>query len=67
MHTDSKKHQTPTDANNVLAAVREMCSKHNPVKLSFLQWQDYCRENYEDGEEQKQCSDCGYWFFDLEM
>ena len=34
MHTDSKKHETPTDANNVLAGVLHECSFcHNTYTL----------------------------------
>jgi hypothetical protein len=64
---DAKQGQATIAANPLLAAVREMCKEHNPERLSFLAHQDYCRENYERGDEQKQCPKCGYWLFDWEM
>lgn len=38
MHTDSKKHETPTDANNVLAdsAIRDALSKILKVAASMI-------------------------------
>ena len=65
MHTDSKKHITPTDANNVLAEVP--CKKHKPKQLSYLAWHDWADKMTRQGKKQTQCTKCGRWYFKSEM
>ena len=65
MQIDSKKHENPTDANNVLAEVP--CKKHKPKQLGYLAWHDWAEKMTRQGKEQTQCSKCGRWYFKSEM
>ncbi len=43
------------------------CSHHTMLKLGYIQWQDYAKDNYDNGIEQSQCPVCKLWLFPEEM
>lgn len=43
--------------------MKEKCSWHISYELGHLQFFSDCEERAAKGQTQKQCPDCGYWFW----
>jgi hypothetical protein len=39
------------------------CSRHNSKEFSYLYWDYWAEQKTKQGEKQKQCKKCGYWYF----
>ena len=60
--------QLPIDDLNFIGSItKEPCSNHNPIKLGYLEWQDWAENKTKQGEKQKQCTKCGRWYFNEEF
>jgi hypothetical protein len=60
MQTDSKKHEAPTDANNVLAAV---LIQENETVVKVNRECDLCGgkvDKYDKFTEEEHCQNCGW-------
>ncbi len=46
-----------------------MCKKHKPMnkKLGYVAWNEWADLKTRRGHIQRQCPDCGYYFFKCEM
>jgi len=45
---------------------RSECNHNNKI-LPFLKWGEWAEKQFRNGVEQKQCKNCGLWFFPEEM
>lgn len=39
------------------------CSMHKPKQLGYLQWHNWAEHKTKQGTKQKQCQECGRWYF----
>ena len=48
---------------------RPICDHHKPKskELSYVAWHDWADNKMRHGASQRQCKDCGRWFFKEEM
>ena len=55
---------TPTKIN----LSSSVCSHHNPMndKLRYGAWQEWAERKAKQGHIQKQCPECGRWYFKCE-
>jgi hypothetical protein len=56
--------ETETQILNVRA--KEMCEKHKPFKGGYMAHMAFMEEKEKHGAKQKQCKDCGYWYYKSE-
>jgi len=45
------------------AVIGSACSRHKPKQLGYLQWHDWAEQKTKRGAKQKQCPECGRWYF----
>ena len=48
---------------NIGAVIGSACSRHNPKQLGYLQWHEWAERKTKRGAKQKQCKNCGRWYF----
>ena len=53
---------TPTKIN----LSSSVCSHHNPIELRYVAWQEWAERKAKQGHIQKQCPECGRWYFKCE-
>ena len=47
--------------------IKNICKKHKPMKLSYVAMNDWAEKKIKMGHIQRQCPDCGRYFFKCEF
>lgn len=67
--TEVSFHDKKQGEESIAISTKDACEKHKPmnVKLGYVEWTNWADKKTRQGHIQKQCKDCGKYYFKCEM